>query len=111
MSHSLLGIATQATVDQLGSDLVNVVGDVVISAATIAYSGPFTPLYRAALVAEWHGFLEKAGVPASPNASLLGTLQVRSWHHTPTPNPRCTVTAKHSGAQGCSLRTLNPCAP
>ncbi|GLC56009.1 hypothetical protein PLESTB_001054700 [Pleodorina starrii] len=73
----------QATVDQLTHDLVNVVGDVVISAATIAYSGPFTPLYRAALVTEWSGFLREAGVPGTPNASLLTTLQdpvkVRSW--------------------------------
>ncbi|EFJ44216.1 dynein heavy chain 2 [Volvox carteri f. nagariensis] len=73
----------QATVDQLSHDLVNVVGDVVISAATIAYSGPFTPLYRAALVSEWSAFLKDAGVPGTPNASLLTTLQdpvkVRSW--------------------------------
>ncbi|GLI62391.1 hypothetical protein VaNZ11_005010 [Volvox africanus] len=73
----------QATVDQLTHDLVNVVGDVVISAATIAYSGPFTPLYRSALVAEWSALLKDAGVPGTPNASLLTTLQdpvkVRSW--------------------------------
>ncbi|KXZ54227.1 hypothetical protein GPECTOR_5g319 [Gonium pectorale] len=73
----------QATVDQLTHDLVNVVGDVVVSAATIAYSGPFTPLYRAGLVAEWSGFLREAGVPATPNATMLTTLQdpvkVRSW--------------------------------
>ncbi len=29
----------QATVDQLGKDLVNVVGDVAIAASSIAYSG------------------------------------------------------------------------
>ncbi|KAG2439747.1 hypothetical protein HYH02_010624 [Chlamydomonas schloesseri] len=73
----------QATVDQLADDLVNVVGDVVISAATIAYSGPFTPLYRAALVQEWSGFLEAAKVPATSGANLLSTLQdpvkVRAW--------------------------------
>lgn len=32
--------------DQLGHDLVNVVGDVVVAAGAIAYAGPFTPLYR-----------------------------------------------------------------
>ncbi|KAG2485619.1 hypothetical protein HYH03_015682 [Edaphochlamys debaryana] len=73
----------QATVDQLAHDLVNVVGDVVLSAATIAYSGPFTPVYRAALVTEWHGFLQHHGVPGTPGANLLSTLQdpvkVRSW--------------------------------
>jgi dynein heavy chain len=29
----------QATVDQLGQDLINVIGDVVIAAGSIAYSG------------------------------------------------------------------------
>ena len=36
----------QATVKQLAHDLINVIGDVVISAGCIAYSGPFTPVYR-----------------------------------------------------------------
>jgi dynein heavy chain len=36
----------QATVDQLGKDLVNVVGDVAIAASTIAYSGAGTNTSR-----------------------------------------------------------------
>lgn len=36
----------QATVQQLSADLHNVVGDVVVAAGCIAYSGPFTPAYR-----------------------------------------------------------------
>ena len=36
----------QATVSQMGLDMVNVVGDVVVAAGSIAYLGPFTPLYR-----------------------------------------------------------------
>jgi hypothetical protein len=38
----------QATVEQLGADLHNVVGDVLVAAGCIAYSGPFTPTYRCA---------------------------------------------------------------
>ena len=34
------------TVEQLKKDLVNVVGDVVVSSGTIAYLGPFTPAFR-----------------------------------------------------------------
>ncbi len=36
----------QATVQQLSADLHNAVGDVVVAAGSIAYSGPFTPGYR-----------------------------------------------------------------
>ncbi len=64
--------------EQLGLDLTNVVGDALLAAATIAYSGPFTPLYRTALLAEWTAALKAAGVPSSPGANLLSTLQVRS---------------------------------
>lgn len=65
----------QATVERLGRDLVNVVGDVVVAAASIAYAGPFTPTYRAALVAEWAGLLLAKGVPHTPNTNLIQTLQ------------------------------------
>jgi dynein heavy chain len=39
-------IRWQETVASLTRAAVNVVGDVVVAAGAIAYSGPFTPLYR-----------------------------------------------------------------
>ena len=36
----------QQTVSSLGDAMINVVGDVVVAAGSIAYSGPFTPTYR-----------------------------------------------------------------
>ena len=53
------------------------VGDVVAAAGTIAYSGPFTPVFRQLLLAEWSNVLEDAGVPHSAGTSLIKTLQVR----------------------------------
>jgi dynein heavy chain len=73
----------QATVKQLQLDLHNVVGDVVVAAGVIAYSGPFVPNYRTSLLAEWGHLLEEARVPASKGANLIRTLAdpvtVRAW--------------------------------
>lgn len=65
----------QATVDQLGLDLVNVVGDVVVAAGSIAYSGPFTPIYRGQLCTEWLQMLKGENVPHSEHSNLIKTLQ------------------------------------
>ena len=65
----------QATVQQLSHDMINVVGDVVIAAGCIAYSGPFTPVYRTQLVHEWVAQLQERGVPSTEGTNLIKTLQ------------------------------------
>lgn len=57
-------------------DLENVVGDVVVAASAIAYSGPFTPAFRQLLQQEWTTLLKTASVPHTPGANLIDTLQV-----------------------------------
>ena len=57
----------------------NVVGDIVVAAGYIAYSGPFTPAFRQLLQQEWLALLQEASVPHSPDTNLIGTLQV--MHH------------------------------
>lgn len=52
------------------------VGDVVVAAGCIAYSGPFTPAFRQLLQQEWTALLQAASVPHTPVTSLIGTLQV-----------------------------------
>ncbi|GAX80571.1 hypothetical protein CEUSTIGMA_g8008.t1 [Chlamydomonas eustigma] len=73
----------QATVDQMMIDMVNVVGDVVVAAGSIAYSGPFTPVYRLQLNQEWISELQKRFVPSTDGTNLIKTLQdpvkVRNW--------------------------------
>jgi dynein heavy chain len=49
--------------------LHNVVGDVVISSGVVAYNGPFTPTFRADLLAEWQG-LKLLQFPAQPEPSV-----------------------------------------
>lgn len=56
----------------------NVVGDVVVAAGCIAYSGPFTPAFRQLLQQEWTALLQAASVPHTPGTSLIGTLQVNA---------------------------------
>ncbi|KAK9803422.1 hypothetical protein WJX72_010826 [[Myrmecia] bisecta] len=74
----------QATTKQLAKDMENVVGDVVVAAGTIAYSGPFTPLFRQALVDEWTNTLRLHNVPHTPNTNIIKTLQdpvkMRAWN-------------------------------
>lgn len=42
-----------ANIETIGIDLGFVIGDVTIAAGHIAYTGPFTPPYRASLNHEW----------------------------------------------------------
>jgi len=58
-------------------DMENVVGDVVVAAGCIAYSGPFTPAFRQLLQQEWTALLKAASVPHTPDTNLIDTLQVK----------------------------------
>jgi hypothetical protein len=50
----------QATVDQLGADLVNVVGDVVVAASAIAYAGELVqPCMSWEIRTEHHGVIRQ----------------------------------------------------
>ncbi|KAK3782184.1 hypothetical protein RRG08_032935 [Elysia crispata] len=71
------------TIERYEALIVNVPGDVLISAGFIAYLGPFTSDYRMKMVSEWGQALSEVGVPSSPDAGLLSTMgdpvKIRSW--------------------------------
>lgn len=73
----------QNTVEQLGKDLVNVVGDIVVSAGSIAYLGPFTPVFRERMLKEWHAGMTDLELPHTPGATVVTILedpvQTRDW--------------------------------
>lgn len=52
------------------------VGDIMVAAGSIAYSGPFTPAFRQLLQQEWLALLQGVSVPHTPGTNLIGTLQV-----------------------------------
>ncbi|XP_066944541.1 dynein axonemal heavy chain 3-like [Macrobrachium rosenbergii] len=68
---------------QLSESLENVVGDVLIAAAIIAYLGPFTVDYRQECVKKWHSHCQELGISCSATFSLYDTLgdtvQSRTW--------------------------------
>eukprot|EP00899_Mesostigma_viride_P012150 jgi/Mesvir1/20936/Mv08007-RA.1 len=70
-------------IEQLARQLANVVGDVVIAAGSIAYLGPFTPLYRQRLNEHWESELKRVGMAHTPGTNMRLVLQdpvlVRTW--------------------------------
>jgi len=79
----VMQVRWQNTVAELQVSLTSAVGDVVVAAGAIAYSGPFTPLYRASLLDQWTTKLTELGVPFSEGSSLIQTLAdpiaTRAW--------------------------------
>ena len=71
------------TVSRLTLLHTNVLGDVIVSAGTISYLGPFTSAFRSKLVTRWQTFLKKLSIPHTANCNLEMTLsdpvKVRSW--------------------------------
>jgi dynein heavy chain len=71
------------TVDVLAVAVERVVGDIIVSAGTISYLGPFTSDFRAQLVSSWQQCLVECGIPHTPLCNLEMTLsnpvKLRSW--------------------------------
>ncbi|CAM9978733.1 unnamed protein product, partial [Hapterophycus canaliculatus] len=62
------------SVAQLTKDYDNLVGDALVSAGMIAYSGPFTPDFRQKLVKGWQEKLVEVGIPHSNGCDVRLTL-------------------------------------
>jgi len=72
-----------ATAERLNGDLTNLVGNIALSAGSIAYLGPFTASYRAELGKSWNAYCASLGIPVDASFSLVKTLAdplvVRRW--------------------------------
>lgn len=73
----------KVTVTTLSAAVVNVPGDVAVSAGTVSYLGPFTSDYRAKIVDGWKGKLEELGVPFTEGCDieqvLADPVKLRQW--------------------------------
>ncbi|KAJ1569497.1 Dynein heavy chain 1, axonemal [Cladochytrium tenue] len=71
------------TVDQLDTKINNIIGDILLSAGVIAYSGAFTAEYRQALLKEWNSNLLQLKIPHSEVITLWDSLgdpvKLREW--------------------------------
>lgn len=69
---------------QLGSRYERLTGDVFISAALIAYLGPFTALFRLKQMNQWVKKLKEHDIPCSDSPTLTATLgnqvRIRQWN-------------------------------
>ena len=61
-------------VETFDGSITNVVGDVLLSAAAVAYLAPFTSEYRQDLMKQWAEFLATSHIPHSENVSFWNTL-------------------------------------
>ncbi|KAA0715776.1 Dynein heavy chain 7, axonemal [Triplophysa tibetana] len=71
------------TAFNLGQLYNNLTGDILISAAIVAYLGAFTSSFRQRATEEWIDMCKTRGIPCSRNMSLMNSLgepvKIRSW--------------------------------
>ncbi|XP_040889376.1 dynein heavy chain 1, axonemal [Toxotes jaculatrix] len=83
------------TVQHLDYMVNNVAGDVLLSAGYVAYLGPFTGEYRAALAEEWLHCFKELSVPHTDKPNLISTLgdpvKIRSWQISGLPKDNLSV--------------------
>ncbi len=60
--------------EDLETKLQGVLGDTLISAASIAYLGAFTAPYRRTMIAKWLEECMEKEIPVSDNFTLIGAM-------------------------------------
>jgi len=74
----------ETTVAKLDITYNNLVGDVLVAAASIAYLGAFTADYRQALTAQWRARLSESTLAHTEGCNIRSTLgdvvQIRAWN-------------------------------
>ncbi|ESO89348.1 hypothetical protein LOTGIDRAFT_210379 [Lottia gigantea] len=85
----------KVSVDSLEKIVDNIVGDVLISSAYIAYLGPFTGEYRLNMLGEWIKLLDEYKVPRTEDPNLTSTMsdpvKIRSWQIAGLPKDALSV--------------------
>ncbi|KAK2908777.1 hypothetical protein Q8A67_004614 [Cirrhinus molitorella] len=74
----------QESITFFEQEIHNVIGNVFIAAACVAYYGAFTSHYRQLLIDHWITRCQKLGIPISDNFSLISILgdpyEIRQWN-------------------------------
>ncbi|CAB1327056.1 unnamed protein product, partial [Coregonus sp. 'balchen'] len=87
----------QESIELFEQEIHNVVGNVFIAAACVAYYGAFTMHYRQLLIDQWIARCQELGIPISASFSLINILgnpyEIRLWNAEGL--PRDTVSTEN----------------
>ena len=98
-------------------EIGNVVGNVFVAAACVAYFGAFTSLYRNELISSWIQRCKELGIPVSDEFSLINVLadpfEIRQWNadglpRDPVSNTRLEQIKKKTFI-GVKTKTFSAC--
>lgn len=94
------------TIDNIEASIINVTGDILLSAGAIAYLTPFTDKYRRGLLSEWVELVGEKNIPHSDNFDTVLTLgepvKIRSWQLSGL--PRDYLSTENAVLVSCSKR-------
>ncbi|XP_044749962.1 dynein axonemal heavy chain 1-like [Coccinella septempunctata] len=94
------------TIENIEASIVNVTGDILLSAGAIAYLTPFTDKYRRGLLSEWIELVGEKKIPHSENYDTVLTLgepvTIRSWQLSGL--PRDYLSTENAVLVSCSKR-------
>ncbi|KAM9486846.1 dynein axonemal heavy chain 7-like [Clarias gariepinus] len=83
------------TAQSLGELYINLTGDILISAAIVAYLGVFTLSYRQSATEEWIELCKARGIPCSKIVSMKRSLgnpvKIRSWNIAGLPSDSFSI--------------------
>jgi len=89
------GVRWQETVEIMDVEIEELVGNVFISAACIAYFGAFTGTYREKLVAQWLESTQAKGIPVAENFDLIKIMGdpvvIRGWGIAALPTDKVSI--------------------
>jgi dynein heavy chain len=73
----------------------NVVGDVFVSTACVAYYGAFTNVYRQMLVQKWTDRCTELGIPVTSSMTIVSVLadpyEIRQWNTDGLPRDQVSI--------------------
>lgn len=83
------------TVKRLHSEGSFLVGDCLVAAGMIAYSGPFTAIYRSELEKEWHAKISQLGIKVSEGVSMKKIMEdpvtTKTWTMAQLPSDNLSI--------------------